>query len=349
MEYSGTLKGTLLLTFVFFIVSSTALSQTQQPLNLNLPKKMNSNWRVFGPGTTAKSTFANTPTSIVVQGEMLTVDTESKSVCEEIRKEIVYGVGLRSNEFSAENFCDGSKGRYVNVIRFDQEKERPAIFVGESSSKLGDKVKDFSVIGVGMMALIASLPRSVSKWEDNALDDPIKKWKKNVTSAPVVDSDDWAVNYIGHPYSGGAYYVVARRSGYTPMESFGFSAMMSTFWWEYGLEAAAERPSIQDLLLTPILGSLLGEAMYMLTKHIDANNGKLWNSKLMGTIGMILADPAGSIMRGINSLTRNRYIYSSQLNFGIVPKPKDPLDLNRSHGSQNYDVGVQLRMKFWGL
>ena len=40
--------------------------------------------------------------------------------------------------------------------------------------------------------------------------------------------------------------------------TFGFALFQSTLW-EYVLEAVAEQPSIQDLILTPVAGSLVGE------------------------------------------------------------------------------------------
>ncbi|WP_203249645.1 MULTISPECIES: DUF3943 domain-containing protein [Cysteiniphilum] len=64
--------------------------------------------------------------------------------------------------------------------------------------------------------------------------------------------------YIGHPYAGAIYYMAARDSGFGEFESFLYSAFISTFFWEYGVEAFAEVPSIQDLIVTPVDGWLLG-------------------------------------------------------------------------------------------
>jgi hypothetical protein len=53
-------------------------------------------------------------------------------------------------------------------------------------------------------------------------------------------------------------------------ESFLFSTSMSMMW-EYGFEAVAERPSIQDLFITPILGSLLGELTHHMAVRMKAD------------------------------------------------------------------------------
>ncbi len=82
---------------------------------------------------------------------------------------------------------------------------------------------------------------------------------------PRVDEDGVVLNYVMHPYFGAIYYMTARSSGFKAVESFMYSALMSTFFWEYGVEAFAEKPSTQDLILTPVLGSVMREG-YLLCK-----------------------------------------------------------------------------------
>jgi hypothetical protein len=65
------------------------------------------------------------------------------------------------------------------------------------------------------------------------------------------------VNYIGHPYFGATYYTRARERGFDRIDSFLYSAVASTIY-EFGVEAIFERPSYQDLIVTPIGGALLG-------------------------------------------------------------------------------------------
>ena len=82
-----------------------------------------------------------------------------------------------------------------------------------------------------------------------------------------------AINYLGHPISGAVYYVMARNDGLNPFESFIFSTLMSSFFWEYGYEAFAEIPSMQDLVSTPIVGAFMGEYMHYLEGVLDENGG----------------------------------------------------------------------------
>ena len=124
---------------------------------------------------------------------------------------------------------------------------------GEDSQRLASQTKSMFAYGLGVAGVLALMPTSVSGW-DIGSSEPLKKWVDNVSSGPIWDRDTHDLNYITHPYFGGVYYQSARKSGYRQWDSFFYSFMMSTFYWEYGLEAFAEVPSIQDLVVTPVLG-----------------------------------------------------------------------------------------------
>ena len=102
------------------------------------------------------------------------------------------------------------------------------------------------------------------------------------TRPPVWDTDHWFHNYVGHPYGGNVYYNSLRARGGTVSQSFLFSAAMST-WWEYALEAVAERPSIQDLFVTPVAGSVLGEFTHRMAFRMK-RNGTSTVEKLLLTV-----------------------------------------------------------------
>lgn len=159
------------------------------------------------------------------------------------------------------------------------------------------------VSSIGGLAL---MPESVTSWNMEELKEKSLwvRWKDNVFKGPVWDNDDWTINYIGHPISGAFYYTMARNDGMSIGESAAFSTFMSTFFWEYGYEAFAEIPSIQDLIITPLAGSFLGEGMIILQRKLDQNGGVVWGSKRLGNIGYFLIDPLGNladVMRNILS------------------------------------------------
>lgn len=156
------------------------------------------------------------------------------------------------------------------------------------------------VFAVATIGIIASFPESVSKWskEDKEVADAqelFNKHAKNVAAGPIIDDDEWAINYIGHPVTGAYYYVWGRQSGLTWQESTILSALMSTFFWEYGWESFAEMPSIQDLITTPLLGALLGEGTNYLYNHVMANDGKIYDSIFLGDIARGLLNPIGEL------------------------------------------------------
>ncbi len=156
------------------------------------------------------------------------------------------------------------------------------------------------IAGIGV---IAALPQSVSNWDLEQLQEkPLdERWKEHVAAGPIWDQDDFVINYIGHPVSGAVYYVMARNDGMDIFESALFSTVMSSLFWEYGYEAFAEIPSIQDLIVTPLIGSFMGEGMHILEGKLDANNGVIWGSKGLGSFSYFLLDPMGNIAGGLSS------------------------------------------------
>lgn len=150
----------------------------------------------------------------------------------------------------------------------------------------------FVAIGVLYVA-----PESVSGWSEEQKEDyDFEKWRNNV-SEPVWDEDAWWLNYILHPYWGGAYYIRARERGLDRVQSFWFSALVSALY-EYGAEALAEPVSIQDLLVTPLGGFVVGEYLFApLRERIRAKPGALgWSDKAI----LVATDPLGVINAGID-------------------------------------------------
>ena len=175
---------------------------------------------------------------------------------------------------------------------FNNPYERP---YSTSESEINKKVlvrNTFMLVGAGVatMGILYLMPSSVTNWEDDGKS-PGKKWWDNVTHGPVWDKDDLWLNYVAHPYVGAIYYMGARSAGANAMESFLYSFMLSTFFWECGIESFAEIPSIQDLIVTPVAGALVGEGFYIAKRNIIENDYQLWNSKFLGKSALLLMDP----------------------------------------------------------
>lgn len=172
---------------------------------------------------------------------------------------------------------------------------------GEDAERLWSQTKSIGAYGLGVAGMLALMPTSITQWEKNG--DPLmEKWWNNVSKGPVWDRDVWYINYLGHPYFGGVYYQSARKSGYRQWDSFLYSTLMSTFYWEYGVEAFAEVPSIQDLFVTPIMGWVYGEWAYNKEQQIRLSGGTVLGSSTLGSTTLFFLDPVDSLGRGVNHL-----------------------------------------------
>lgn len=144
----------------------------------------------------------------------------------------------------------------------------------------------YQVVAIG---ILYSMPEDVSGWSDEQKSNySMSVWWDNVTH-PGLDSDDHLINYVAHPYWGAAYYVRARERGYDKGASFWYSVLLSSIY-EFGVEALFEEPSTQDLIVTPVLGSLLGEVFVGVRENTD----KRWV--------LILTDPLGALNRSVRKI-----------------------------------------------
>lgn len=170
-----------------------------------------------------------------------------------------------------------------------------------------------TVIAFGVLY---AMPESVTNWdkEDMKKNGIANKWKHNVKAGPVWDEDDWVLNWITHPYAGGVYYMTARSSGFNIFESFVYSTIMSTFFWEYGVEAFAEIPSYQDLIITPIVGTVIGESFFYAKKSIIKHDRKVLNSKVLGYTSLLVMDPFNTLLDSFGYKERQK----TQLNLAPI-------------------------------
>ncbi|NDV97049.1 DUF3943 domain-containing protein [Dysgonomonas sp. 521] len=177
--------------------------------------------------------------------------------------------------------------------------------------------------GAGFLALgvLYALPENATAWNKSETihTPPFKRWWRNVKKGPVVDKDNFIFNYVLHPYGGAAYYMGARSQGFNILYSALYATGVSTIFWEYGIEAFMEIPSLQDLIITPIAGTLMGEGFYILKRHIVANDYRLFGSPVLGNIVAYLIDPVNEVI-GIFAGNPNRSkSRATDTNFAYTP------------------------------
>ncbi|HMV03769.1 MAG TPA: DUF3943 domain-containing protein [Chitinophagales bacterium] len=134
-------------------------------------------------------------------------------------------------------------------------------------------------------ALLLVVPADFSNWKVHSYRE---NFKNAYTKPPVIDHDVWYINYIGHPYQGSWYYNAYRSQGAKWWQSALFSFGHSTFW-EYLIESGFERPSVQDLIVTPVIGSLLGELFHFSTMKMSKNGFKWYEATFVSLFNPMFA------------------------------------------------------------
>ena len=209
---------------------------------------------------------------------------------------------------------------------------------GEDSERLLSHTYTVLGLGVGVVGFLYAMPESVTNWDKSDSRDIFTKWADNVSEGPVWDRDDVFLNYIAHPYFGGVFYQTARKSGYRQWDSFLYSTMMSSFYWEYGVEAFAEVPSVQDLVVTPVIGWAYGEWAFQTEHDIWLNDAKVMDSEVLGNISLFMLDPVDSIGRNINYLFGEDIIKSGTGYF--------VLQENKIHNSNRTETEIGLKVTY---
>lgn len=152
---------------------------------------------------------------------------------------------------------------------------------------------------VASIGILYVMPESISSWSKEDKEQySLSKWWDNVSN-PTWDKDDFFLNYVTHPYWGAAYFVRARERGYTNWQSFWYSAMLSSMY-EFGAEALFEPASIQDLIVTPVLGSLLGRYFVRVRENVDNRSIARGYTTTKDKWVLALTDPLGGINRQVN-------------------------------------------------
>ena len=180
---------------------------------------------------------------------------------------------------------------------------------------------------VGTLLVLECLPEDATSWNRAELQDvPLfKRWHDHVIKeGSEWDHDKFYFNYILHPYAGASYFMAARSCGFNFWKSALYSSIVSTVGWEYGIEAFMERPSIQDLFVTPVVGSCIGEGFYHIKRWLVDNDYRLFGSPVLGSILAFLVDPVNeftSLWLGNTARTaaHRKALAKSRVSLSVTP------------------------------
>ncbi len=226
----------------------------------------------------------------------------------------------------------------ANLKSYDPEF--PNLFIPTKPDRdgLASDTKLFLLYQLGVVGVLYLMPESISKWDDEDKTGNIfRKWDDNVNNLRK-DTDDWGINYIGHPYFGATYYVRARHRGYNRQNSFWYSAIMSTIY-EYGIEALFEPASLQDMIFTPVGGAIVGEYLMVGREKLKRNIAAKGYSDTSDKVLLFFTDPLGSINAKVNQW----FDHDGEDQARLDLFPMVSLDQNNSHNVELKGVQAMYR------
>ena len=138
------------------------------------------------------------------------------------------------------------------------------------------------------VGLLFALPERTSNWDKSAIGNFRSHFKEAFRKPPVIDGDKWYINYLGHPYQG-AYYYNAYRSQGAKFWQAGLFCIGHSLMWEYLVESGFERPSMQDMIVTPLAGSLLGELFHFASVRMSRNGFKWYEAAFVSIFNPMYA------------------------------------------------------------
>jgi len=122
-----------------------------------------------------------------------------------------------------------------------------------------------------------------------------RMYKITFSQKPEFDHDHWSWNYEVHPYMGSITYLTYRNRDASVWESFAGSALNSVIY-EYIIAGGTQPASLNDMIVTPLGGSLLGEGLYQLKKYLLRDKYLTSFEKILVTI----CDPVEVFYYGFN-------------------------------------------------
>lgn len=120
---------------------------------------------------------------------------------------------------------------------------------------------------LGEVALTCGAVHSFARYvmKEDYAQSTIHSIRDNVKSGFAWDDDNFYLNNIGHTYQGSAYFNAARSNGLSFWQSVPYT-FLGALAWEITCEK--EQPSINDMIVTPVSGVLMGEISHRLVPAI---------------------------------------------------------------------------------
>jgi hypothetical protein len=98
-----------------------------------------------------------------------------------------------------------------------------------------------------------------------------KSFEKNLKTWPVLDTDSFEINQLGHPYQGAIFFDFARSAGLSYWQSMAYSIGGEELWKTAG---ETDPPSWNDHINSGIGGTFLGEPLFRMASLVLEGGGK---------------------------------------------------------------------------
>lgn len=280
-------------------------------------------------------------------GQTITVDTRDPRTCATIRTELV----KKHARAELGDLCAKDRERpYATVVTYSRRPYGPIEEVSGTiatfDSKHVNNSRNIVLLGAAGIARYFLDGKGPEHWQNPERRSAVDRWNRNLERGPVFDGDDFRTNYIEHPLAGSVYYTIARHDGFSALESFGFSVFASTFIWEFGLENVFEPASINDLVITPVVGSVLGEVFYQVHQSIEHNDGRVLGSPALGSLLQVVTNPGPYLSQGLDELLGDDWFDSAEFGW-VVTRRAHPGTFSASdpYASSNA-LMLRLKLKF---
>lgn len=217
------------------------------------------------------------------------------------------------------------------------QSQRAPAFPGKEATDWDGVWRDTGILFGSQIAaagIIYLMPESFSGWSDEQKRDVFKKYGNNV-GHPSMDEDKFYINYLLHPYWGATYYIRGRERGLDKVPAFVYSALISAMY-EFGVESFFENPSIQDLIVTPVAGSLLGAFIFEpVRESIKRKQVLRWYHDAV----LIVTDPVGVLSSAVEKLFGIKSTVRLQYSAPQLQKPS----LGSATEAKNHRIGISLQ------
>lgn len=120
-------------------------------------------------------------------------------------------------------------------------------------------------------------------------------YKRTFTLPPVWDRDSISWNYGVHPIMGTFSYLSWRNKRAHWAVAIAGTAVNSAIY-EYLIAGGTQRPSYNDMIVTPLLGSLAGEGFYQLKKRLLRDK----HLNFIEKVALTITDPFEVLYYGFN-------------------------------------------------